>query len=214
VSMKEYITDIKELNSKKVLIYINDAPSFALYKNEPEKLGIHEGEVFDEAKKNELYGDTLYKRALNRSLGLIKTRDHTINEIKTKLGKEYYPDEIIHKLICFLKENNFLDDKRYAAGYISYYSATKSLMLIKQELIKKGVDKSVIEEEMAGYSEQNPDIEEKLIFKLLSSKYDPDITFDDEKDKYKFKSKVFAFLLRKGFSSGMAREAIKAYFDI
>ena len=42
--MDEFITEIKEISSKMVLIYVNDAPSFALYKNEPEKLGIKAGE--------------------------------------------------------------------------------------------------------------------------------------------------------------------------
>ena len=57
--MEEYITSIKELNAEKVLICVNDAPSFVLYKNEPEKFGLNTGEPLSEDKKNDIYNASL-----------------------------------------------------------------------------------------------------------------------------------------------------------
>ena len=215
--MDEYITEIKEISAKKVLIYINDAPSFALYKNEPEKLGIRTGEVLTQEKKAELFGDILYKRALNRALGLIKTRDHSTFEIRDKLMHDHYPEEICSDVIKEITEQGFLDDRRFARTYISFYSSVKSQPFLKMNLLKKGIDKEIIDEELENFKDENPDTEKEMIEKLLSSKYGEGVSagsFEDEGEKYRFKSKVLAFLMRKGISYEKAAEGIKNYFDI
>ena len=91
--MDEYITDIKEISSKKALVYINDAPSFALYKNEADKLEIRKGYILKPEKKEELFSQILYERALNRALALIRAKDYSTFEIRQKLYRDHYPDD-------------------------------------------------------------------------------------------------------------------------
>lgn len=212
--MEEYITEIKEISSKKVLVFINDAPSFVLYKNEPEKLGIRTGEVIDSEKIEFIYDDVLYKRALNRSLGLIRAKDHSTFEIKQKLCREYYPEEVVLNVINELTDQGFLNDRRFAGTYISFYSSGKAPALMKMDLLKKGIDKDIIEDVLRSFEDEYPESEDELIRKLLSHKYGNVTGFANDDEKYKFKSKVMAFLMRKGISYEKAAEGIKNHFDI
>ena len=211
--MDEYITDIKEISPKKVLIFINDAPLFVLYKNEPEKLHIKPGESFSQDTKDMIFNEILYKRALNRVLGLIRTRDHTVYEIKKKLNKEYYPEDIIIKITDEMLKQGFLNDRRYAENYIVLHSSTKSNFFITQNLLKKGISKNIIEEELESYIVDNPENEERLIMQLLESKYKRNISFENEHEKYKYLSKVYAYLQRKGFSYDKSERPVKDFFD-
>ena len=211
--MDEYITDITEYNKRKLLIYINGEPVFFLYKGEPEKYGVKKDDIFTEECKSHLYKDILYNRALTRCLGLIRSRDHTEAEMESKLKQEYYPEEVAEAVICELKKNNFLNDSRYAESFVLSHSSSKSIMLIKQNLKQKGISDELIEETLEKHLQDNPDAESELILKLLQSKYDPSQVFESENDKYKFRSKVFAFLSRKGFSYEKIDEAVKSYFD-
>ena len=211
--MDEYITDIKEISSKKVLIFVNDEPSFFLYKNEPEKLGLKSGDIFVTESKDVIYKDLLYRRALNRALGLIRARDHTVFEISDKLKKEYYPESIIYQIIDEMKKQGFLNDRRFAENYISLYFASRSALVIKQKLLQKGIHKDVIEEEIERFSGENPESEAELITKLLQTKYKRNITFTSEHERYKFMSKVYAFLMRKGFSYEKSEKVVKDFFD-
>ena len=211
--MDEHITDIKEISSKKVLIFVNDEPSFFLYKNEPEKLGLKTGDVLGPESKDEIYNELLYKRALNRVLGLIRARDHTVFEISEKLKKDHYPESIIIPMIEEMKKQGFLNDRRFAENYISLYSESRSALVIKQNLLQKGIDKNVIEEELEKFSGENPESETELITKLLETKYKRDVTFTDDHERYKFMSKVYGFLMRKGFSYEKSEKAVKEFFD-
>lgn len=212
--MEEYITEIKEITAKKVLIFINDAPSFVLYKNEPEKLGLIVGNIIEEEKINEIFNNILYNRALNRSLGLIRARDYTTFEIRTKLNSEYYPEAIVSLVIDELVDKNFLDDKRFAYNYAAVYSSSRSSLMIKKNLLKKGIGNSITDEVIQKLNQDDPEAENNVIKGLLAAKFDPYITFTDEKEKYKYKSKALAYLVRKGFLFDKADSAVKNFFDI
>ena len=212
--MDEYITDIKEISSKKALVYINDAPSFALYKNEADKLEIRKGYILKPEKKEELFSQILYERALNRALALIRAKDYSTFEIRQKLHRDHYPDEVVSKIIKELTDGGFLNDRRFTGTYIGFYFSSKAPAMIKKDLLKKGIDKEIIEDELKSFEADNPGYEDEMIEKLLSVKYEKEVSFMDEQDKYRFKSKVMAFLMRKGISYEKAAAGIKNYFDI
>ena len=216
--MDDLITKIDKLNKTKRLIYINDEPAFALYFSDIKKCGLKEGVVFDPVLSEKVH-DILFERGLKRALYLIRSKEHTANELKKKLTASYYPSETADSVIDKLKEERLVDDIRYTRMYIEVFLEKKPAAIIKSDLKKKGIDTDTINEIYDEVIGDTPDTELYQCIRLLEKKYPIDkyrdiLDSDNEKDKYTLKNKAMAFLARKGFSFDAVSESLKEYFDI
>ncbi len=98
--------------------------------------------------------------------------------------------------VDYVRQLGYVDDGRFAYSYISSQGQGKGRRRIEQELMEKGVSRQLVEtawkrwEEEAGARD-----EEHLIRELLAKRgYDPETAGEKEK------SRVCAFLMRRGFS--------------
>lgn len=140
--------------------------------------------------------DWLLTNCKERSLYIIENSSKTEKQLRDKLkqgGK--YNDEIIDKTLEFLKSHNYINDEAYANRYIERFKNSYSKKILIQKLLIKGVKKSIIDKVMI----ENEDIfdEEKLAKKLLLKKYPNYYEISETIDK-KVKSKIYAYLARKG----------------
>ena len=204
------ITDIKQISAKKQLIILDETYSFPLYTSEIKKQNFKTGTDISDDDLANIKKNLLFPTALNKSLYLLKTKEYTKNEIKTKLTGGYYPEDIIDSVIAELINSKFLDDKRYAEGYISYHSALKSRVAITSSLMQKGIDKEIIETAFEAFAEENPDYEASLCKNLLERKYSSEAQAPD----FETIKKAEMYLARKGFSYSTASNAVKEFFDI
>ena len=107
-----------------------------------------------------------------------------------------FSDDDIEKIITRLTEKKYLNDYEFARYYLENRNATKgtSTKKLKQELAKKGIENSIIEELLA--SDIRDDAEEiKKIIKRKRSKY------TDEK--------LIAYLIRQGFDYQQSKDAVR-----
>ena len=137
----------------------------------------------------------LKKRAKLRCMNLLKSRDYTVHQLKSKLRDNGYPDEIIDCAIEYVASYGYVDDARYAHAYIESASRTKSRRQIENDLVRKGLDKQIILSAFAQImQEQDEDAEEELIRRYLVKKH-----YDRSSASYEERRKMIAFLYRKGF---------------
>lgn len=191
----EYIvTDIVEINKKKKRIFINYDSAFALYIGEIRKYKIKKDMPLCAESYNEIISEVLPKRAKIRAMNLLKSRDMTENSLSAKLKDGFYPEEAINNAIAYVKSYGYIDDRRYAKNYISFKSGSKSRYQITCFLSQKGIDKNLIAEICDDYYEDNEDEEKKLIEKLILKKKTDVCNMTHEE-----KSKLFGYLVRKGF---------------
>lgn len=98
----------------------------------------------------------------------------------------------------------YINDEAYARRYVETYMETKSRRRMEDDLRRKGVDRSCIEEAFCTVQEadglQN---EEAMIKELLRKKH-----FDAKQADLKEKRRIQAFLYRKGFSPDKIRKAM------
>ena len=78
------VTQIKELTSKRRLIYIDYEPAFALYISELKKYNIKNDEHIDDIAFNEIINELLPKRATTRAMNLLLSKDYTESELYNK----------------------------------------------------------------------------------------------------------------------------------
>ena len=198
------ITQIIPLDSKRCKIYLEGEFAFVLYKGELRDFGIKEGQVIDSLVYGEIVNELLPKRCIKRAMNLLQKRDYTTGQLRDKLAEGYYTDEMIDGAIDYVTSYHYLDDERYCRDYITYHMETRSRARIIQDLTSKGLNKEFIlpiVEEL--YAENDPDLEQEQIRKLLAKKH-----FDPETADFKERQKMTAFLLRRGFSMSDIRKYI------
>lgn len=208
------VTSVKEINKKKLLLYINYEEGFALYKGEFRRLHLKEGERINEEVYEEII-KTLTKRATLRAMSLLTNKDYTKAELITKLEQSKYPKESINKAIAYVESYGYIDDYRYAYNYFNFKAANKSKRQIEMKLMQKGIDSNIINEISDEFYENNQECELNQSIKLLRKKCKlAENEYIEELD-YKDKNKLMAYLFRKGYSMDIINKAlesiIKAY---
>lgn len=190
------VTDIVEVSKNKVKIYIDNEVAFALYKSELSKYDIHAGKELEQNNYHFIIDDILTKRAKQRCMNLLQSRDYTKYQISSKLKQGMYPDEVIERAVAYVESYGYIDDTRYVRYYISENKNSKSRRQIEQKLLQKGICKEVVKSIYDELSEDDEfDAEEELIQKYVKKR-----KYSNEEATFEEEQKIISFLYRKGFS--------------
>lgn len=188
------VTHIEEISKSRVKVTFDQDLILIIYKGELKIFHIKEHETIEQEELDQLI-QVLKKRAKLRCMNLLKSRDYTVYQLKSKLRDNGYPDEIVDCAIEYVASYGYVDDARYAHAYIESASKTKSHRQIENDLVRKGVDKQIILSAFAQLmQEQDEDTEEELIRQYLVKKH-----YDRSSASYEERRKMIAFLYRKGF---------------
>lgn len=134
---------------------------------------------------------------------LLEFRPRSRNELAQRLNKKKFEKEIVIKTLDFLEEKSFLDDASFSRVWIrSRLKRPFGFRRIEQELRQKGIDKSIIDREIASVKK---DYSESDIVGTLAQEKLAKLKGIDPK---KAKARVYAYLLRRGFSPETIIETI------
>lgn len=168
------------------------------------KYNVAKGMELSEEEADRLIYENDLRRARERALYLMESRDHSYRELFDKLEKNYSED------ICFevcnrLAEIGVINDRRYAEKLCRQLFEVKKLgrYRVKQEMRLKGLGSEIIEEAMENFSEEDEPFER--LEKLVEQKYERYLT--DRKGV----EKVRNALARKGYSFGEIKEVLDLY---
>lgn len=188
------ITQISEVDKKRMMIHTEEGVTFVLYKGEIRRFDLKEGQELANEVYEEIRTDILIKRARKRAMFLLEKMDRTESQLRNKLRQGFYGEDLIDDAVAYVKKYHYIDDNRYAQTYVRYQKERKSKRQIKMDLMQKGVDREIIEQAIE--MEYGAESEQELIMKWV------------EKRKYKIgnsdvkeKQKMYQFLMRKGFRS-------------
>ena len=135
--------------------------------------------------------DELISNIYNKALDIISRREHSEKEVTSKLLKKFNEPDLIAATLSRLKDNNLVNDERYAEMYTQIRKRKGfGPKRIKYELSLKGIDdslSSVIIEDEGGWQEAAKNAFNKKFKKGIASEY---------KDKAKQKN----FLQNRGFT--------------
>ncbi|HHU31156.1 MAG: regulatory protein RecX [Zhaonellaceae bacterium] len=146
------------------------------------------------------------KKALNKALILLGKRAYTIKQIRQKLQKKNYSNEIIEAVVKYCLEMGYLNDQEYVRQWISTHNRIKPIgrKRILYELKSKGIDKEII---LACLNDSfTNELEYQLAFSLIKKKIGHNLEIDDDSFK-----KLYRFLLRRGFSHSIAIKVLNNY---
>lgn len=170
--------------------------------------------------------ERLYKRLLGTALNFTSTQARTEFEVKRKLGgvlqklQKRNPDlisendfnELVLRILEFLRESHVVDDEHYAKTYVyqqSYSKSPKSRLAVKSFLMKKGIDKEILNESLSEMSREGElqAIEQHAIKKLriLKARGYP---------KNVLKNKLATYLASKGYGMSGIFAVIDTKLDL
>ena len=212
-------------------VYLDDAFAFVLYKAELRAYSITEGTELSAEAYEEITQTLLSKRAKKRAMHLLEKRPYTEKALRDKLANGDYPDACIDAAIEYVKSYGYINDLQYAMDHISYHLTDRPKRRLEIDLLKKGIDKTVIAEAFeACYAEASPEapkpganaglsqkgedsvqtaactpreLERQMIGKELRKKH-----YDPETADYETRRKLLASLVRKGFDPELVREVL------
>ena len=145
--------------------------------------------------------------AKNYALRLIKFRARSEKEFRDKLKNKEYSAEVIEEVIGSLKKARLLDDRLFAKLWVeSRIKRPLGLARLRYELKQKGIDKDIIESTLCAVME-NYD-EGKIIGEIMRSK----IKKMGSTRPDKFKSRLYGFLIRRGYPRHLVVEALLQHF--
>lgn len=167
------------------------------------KYDLKEDSDIDYNKLIEALKEENNKEAYNKALELLSFKDYTSFEIKTKLYKKDYDDDVIENVINKLIEYNFINDERYANNYLSYSLKYKKhgKNKIVYSLRQKGIDKSIL-------SSLSFDEDKEYEYALILGEK----KFNKLKEDKNKKEKIYRYLLSRGYNIGVTLKVIETIF--
>lgn len=134
---------------------------------------------------------------------MLKFRLRSEREIYQRLKKKKFNEEIIKRVLAFLKEKKFINDALFTKAWLEYrIKKPLGIRRLKEELKLKGIDKGIIESGIEEITKNycEGDIAAKIAKERLSKLKDI--------APQKAKPRIFSYLLRRGFSYEAIMDAL------
>ena len=145
--------------------------------------------------------DSETRDAFEKLINLVSRQMQTKFEIKQKLLKYGYSENVIKLAIKKAEEYRYVDDELYAKLFVDS-KKNKSKLEIKSQLFKKGIDKNIIDEKTEVINEE----QEKNRVALLAEKY-----MKNKEVNQKTLGGLYGYLSRKGFSLEIVNSILRKY---
>lgn len=135
-------------------------------------------------------------------------QERCVKDVKDKLKTYDIAEEEKNKILDYLLDNRFVNDKRFAKSFVrgKVNQSGWGVNKIRFHLIQKGIDKDIIEEALGQTDEEA--YRQRLI-EILKAKAKTVKAASD----YEKKRKLAAYAMQKGFEGSLIWEVLKE-FDI
>ena len=144
-----------------------------------------------------------FKRAKSRALWYLSRSDHSEKALIDKLRRGGFSEQASADAVARMAELGLINDEAYAKRLAEYLTSSGiSKREAEQKLIAKGISRELAR----AFTESDEDEKDKIKY-LLEHKYSKKLG-DEESVK-----KVFAALIRKGFSYSDVKAALKDYSE-
>lgn len=190
-------------NPERYNIYLNEQYAFPVDEAILIQFGLTKGKVLEEFDIQEIAYEDEIRKAFNKGLNFLSYQMRSEHEVKKKLSSLEFGEAVILEAIQKLKSYGFLNDESYSKALLDTKKATmkKGPRAIRQDLIKKGIDKHLQDEVLETFShEEQVKLATQLAEKVIRS--------EKKKTPAQVKAKIQDFLMRKGYSFAIVDEVL------
>ncbi|MGH4118554.1 recombination regulator RecX [Clostridium sp.] len=205
--MSNIITKIEmqKKNKDRVNIYMDDEFAFACDAGLVYIHNITKGKTIDKENLEHIVKEDNYIKAKNSALHFLESSFKSAKQVIDKLTLKDFDAVTIDRVLVFLKEYDFIDDKRFVELFIKEKVRSSGKNKIKFTLIKKGLPQELIEEGLNTItSEQQRAVALRLGEKKIA------VLFKSEKDIRKLYKKTADYLVRNGFDFEIINDVLNS----
>lgn len=200
------VTKVEALTKTKWKVELDGQFAFVLYKKEISRFGIEVNAELSEELYEQIKKNVVLKRAKLRAMHLLTDMARTESQLRDKLKRNMYPEDVISQAIAYVKSFGYINDEAYIENFIQSKRETKSRKEIYALLLGKGVSSEQIDLVFEQCYEKNT--EQEAISRLIR-KRNVDILHVSEQEL----RKLYGYLARKGFQYDDIRQVIQNYKD-
>lgn len=166
------------------------------------RYGMTKGSFFNKEEVHEIVRDNQRQLAYTQALNYLSFQARTSGEIEKKLLEKEIDPEAAAETVRRLQEEKLIDDASYAQEWAKQRvtGRKKGKRLVQEELKRKGVDKELITEALDALGDED---ELRSAEELAAKKWRT-----TKGELWDRKRKTAAFIMRRGFSSEIARKAL------
>jgi regulatory protein len=137
----------KKGRKKQVSVFLDGQLAFNLLAEVVLKEGLRVDQELSASRQEALAGLDRYQRCLNTAIRYIGYRPRSETEVKQRLKKHGFPDDVAEKAIARLKEQGLVDDIAFARFWKDNRESfsPRSRRQTKMELTRRGLGSDVIE---------------------------------------------------------------------
>lgn len=140
-------------NPKRVNVYCNGEFVAGIHEEVLTTFGLREGDTLDEQQLRHVQSAEEIHLAREKALRYISYRMRSEKEVRAKLLEQEFHPSVVDKVTASLKDLGVLNDRKFAEAYIHDVMMKKpsGVALIRLELRRKGVEKSIVEDALASF---------------------------------------------------------------
>lgn len=144
-----------------------------------------------------------YARALQVALRYVSFRQRSITEVRRRVGKEF-SQPVVEQVLASLSRYGYLDDVEFAQRWRDSRERRRprGRFALRRELRAKGIADNIIDATLE-------DLDESSSAYRAGERRARQWLADGEMDYQTFRRKMWDFLRRRGFGSGVAGETVR-----
>jgi regulatory protein len=194
---------------KEYLLRLSDGSTVRALEDHLPGFGLAEGSEVNEDTLREITASYEYAKAREAAMRLLKTRPRTEQELRRRFSRNGVVGRTCNRLIGDLKAEGLVDDRVFARLWIreKVARAESGRRRIISDLRAKGIEEAVVMEELRLNYDRDREMENarQVALKRIRRIRKPDDVGS--------RQKAFSFLLRRGFESDIAQQAVESAMD-
>ena len=206
--MKRITKITKQQNGERYNLFLDEAFFCGITEDTLVKLRLQKGMEVDEAELENILKEENRNKCFNYAVFLLGKRNYFEKALKDKLKEKEYDEEAIQFAIEKLYHHGYLNEERLTEAFVKDKKrfSKKGPRYIASALKAKGVDEGLIKQTLEACYEEEEALENCM--SLLRKKID--YYKRKTEDTYTLKSKLYAFLAQRGYSSEVIKKSIEA----
>ncbi len=191
-------------SKKRLSVFVDGEYAFSLDRETIAQFRLKTGTRVDPKLLEQIVLEEQFRHCRDDAFRLLSYRARSEKELRERLDKKGYSPEVVEKVIARLRELGIVDDEKLAREYVEARIAVghKGKFRVKQELLKKGIDREKIE---AALREAPSELEAA---KMVVEHYLPRYRKLDPSTRMR---RLYGLLARRGFSAETVEQVLEQH---
>lgn len=190
----------------RVSVFLDGGFAFGVNRDLVLEFGLKKGLPLSVDEQRRILDRESEYRARSAALNYISYRSRTEEEVRRRLGRDDYSDEVVNSVVDYLKGIGLLDDTTFAVAYAEgrFKTGGYGPRRVRYDLLRKGVGRAAADRAVDEVFSEEDDVfaaARDLAIRRWNR-------LAGEDDQRKRRKKVYDYLIRRGYPNDIVRRLI------